>query len=49
VVLFSLMAAGLAGEAAAIAISASAVILMAMLLLDLLGRRLPQNVLPWRI
>jgi iron(III) transport system permease protein len=49
VVLFSLKEAGLAGEAAAIAISASAVILMAMLLLDLLGRRLPQNVLPWRI
>ncbi len=49
VVLFSLKEAGLAGEAAAIAISASAVILAAMLLLDLLGRRLPPNVLPWRI
>ncbi len=49
VVLFSLKEAGLAGEAAAIAISASAVILAAMLALDLLGRRLPQNVLPWRI
>lgn len=49
VVLFSLKEAGLAGEAAAIAISASAVILMAMLALDLLAKRLPQNVLPWRI
>ncbi|MDX3807807.1 MAG: iron ABC transporter permease [Bosea sp. (in: a-proteobacteria)] len=49
VVLFSLKEAGLAGEAAAIAISASAVILTVMLMLDLLGRRLPQNVLPWRI
>jgi iron(III) transport system permease protein len=49
VVLFSLKEAGLAGEAAAIAISASAVILLAMLALDLLSKRLPQNVLPWRI
>jgi iron(III) transport system permease protein len=49
VVLFSLKEAGLAGEAAAIAISASAVILVAMLMLDLLAKRLPQNVLPWRI
>ncbi len=49
VVLFSLKEAGLAGESAAIAISASAVILTAMLLLDLLGRHLPRNVLPWRI
>ncbi|WP_081925254.1 iron ABC transporter permease [Bosea sp. UNC402CLCol] len=49
VVLFSLKEAGLAGESAAIAISTSAVILAAMLLLDLLGRHLPRNVLPWRI
>lgn len=49
VVLFSLKEAGLAGEAAAIAISASAVILAAMLLLDLCAKRLPANVLPWRI
>jgi iron(III) transport system permease protein len=49
VVLFSLKEAGLAGEAAAIAISASAVILAAMLALDRLARRLPDNVLPWRI
>lgn len=49
VVLFSLKEAGLAGEAAAIAISASAVILLAMLGLDLAGRRLPAQILPWRI
>jgi iron(III) transport system permease protein len=49
VVLFSLKEAGLAGEAAAVAISASAIILVVMLGLDLLGRRLPENVLPWRI
>lgn len=49
VVLFSLKEAGLAGEAAAVAISASAVILLVMLGLDALGRRLPENVLPWRI
>lgn len=49
VVLFSLKEAGLAGEAAAIAVSASAVILVVMLLLDVLGRHLPQNILPWRL
>ncbi len=49
VVLFSLKEAGLAGEAAAVAISASGVILAAMLFLDLLAKRLPGNVLPWRI
>ncbi|MCU4179297.1 iron ABC transporter permease [Bosea sp. BH3] len=49
VVLFSLKEAGLAGEAAAIAVSASAVILVVMLALDLLGRHLPQNILPWRL
>jgi iron(III) transport system permease protein len=49
VVLFSLKEAGLAGEAAAVAISASLVILAAMLVLDLLAKRLPGNVLPWRI
>jgi iron(III) transport system permease protein len=49
VVLFSLKEAGLAGEAAAIAISASAIILVVMLGLDLVGRRLPENVLPWRL
>ena len=49
VVLFSLKEAGLAGEAAAVAVSASAVILVVMLGLDALGRRLPGPVLPWRI
>lgn len=49
VVLFSLKEAGLAGEAAAVAISASAVILAAMLTLDRLAKRFPGNVLPWRI
>lgn len=49
VVLFSLKEAGLAGEAAAVALSASAVILAAMLALDGAARRLPANVLPWRI
>jgi len=48
-VLFSLKEAGLAGEAAAVAISASTIILVAMLILDLLGRHLPQNILPWRL
>ncbi|AMJ63940.1 iron ABC transporter permease [Bosea sp. PAMC 26642] len=49
VVLFSLKEAGLAGEAAAVALSASAVILAAMLVLELFARKLPANVLPWRI
>jgi iron(III) transport system permease protein len=49
VVLFSLKEAGLAGEAAAVAISASVIILAVMLMLDLLAKRLPDNVLPWRI
>ncbi len=49
VVLFSLKEAGLAGEAAAVAISASAVILLAMMLLDRLAGRLPDGVLPWRM
>lgn len=49
VVLFSLKEAGLAGEAAAVAISACAVILAVMLVLDLIGRNRQQNILPWRI
>ncbi len=49
VVLFSLKETGLAGEAAAVAISASAVILGVMLLLDRLAGRLPEGVLPWRL
>lgn len=49
VVLFSLKEAGLAGEAAAVAISACAVILAVMLGIDALGRKLPADILPWRI
>jgi iron(III) transport system permease protein len=49
VVLFSLKETGLAGEAAAVAISASAVILAVMLGLDRMADRLPEGVLPWRI
>jgi len=49
VVLFSLKEAGLAGEAAAVALTACAVIFTVMLGLDACGRRLPENVLPWRI
>ncbi|WP_244488660.1 ABC transporter permease subunit [Bosea sp. Leaf344] len=48
VVLFSLKEAGLAGEAAAVALSATLVILAVMLLLDALARRWPGPVLPWR-
>jgi iron(III) transport system permease protein len=49
VVLFSLKEAGLAGEAAAVAISASAIIMAAMLLLDRMAGWLPDGVLPWRM
>jgi iron(III) transport system permease protein len=49
VVLFSLKESGLAGEAAAVAISASAVIFGVMALLDRIAGRLPEGVLPWRI
>ncbi len=49
VVLFSLKEAGLAGEASAVAISASAVILAVMLLLDRMGEHLPEGVLPWQV
>lgn len=49
VVLFSLKESGLAGEAAAVGVSASVVILAVMLLLDRLADRLPDGVLPWRI
>ncbi len=49
VVLFSLKEAGLAGEAAAVAISASVIILATMLLLDQLADRFPDGVLPWRM
>lgn len=49
VVLFSLKEAGLAGEAAAVALSATLVIFLVMLLLDALARRWPGPVLPWRL
>ncbi len=49
VALFSLKEAGLAGEAAAVAISASAVILAVMLALDLVVRNRQQAILPWQI
>lgn len=49
VVLFSLKEAGLAGEAAAVAISASAIVLGLMLLLDRMARALPEDVIPWRV
>lgn len=49
VVLFSLKEAGLAGEAAAVALSATLVILLVMLLLDALARRWPVPVVPWRV
>jgi iron(III) transport system permease protein len=49
VVLFSLKEAGLAGEAAAVAISASAVVALAMLALDRLAGRMPDGVVPWRL
>jgi iron(III) transport system permease protein len=48
VVLFGLQEAGLAGEAAAVAISASLVILFVMGVLDAMASRLPEGVLPWR-
>jgi iron(III) transport system permease protein len=48
VVLFSLKEAGLAGEAAAVAVSASIVIMVVMAGLDRLAPRLPDGALPWR-
>ncbi|MGL5361564.1 MAG: ABC transporter permease [Bosea sp. (in: a-proteobacteria)] len=49
VVLFSFKEAGLTGEAAAIGISASVVVLSVMLLLNRLERHLPDGILPWRV
>lgn len=49
VVLFNLEDAGLASEAAAVALCATAVIALAMLLLESFARRLPEGVLPWKI
>ncbi|WP_292241497.1 iron ABC transporter permease [Mesorhizobium sp.] len=48
VVLFSLEEAGLGTQAAAIAVSTIAVVVVLLLVLDRLGRRLPAGVLPWR-
>jgi len=49
VALFSLEEAGLISAAAAIAVSAIAVIAAAMLVLDRFADRLPPGVLPWRV
>lgn len=48
VVLYSLEEAGLASQAAAVAVTTVGVITATMLALDLLGSRLPPGVLPWR-
>lgn len=49
VALFSLEEAGLAPLAAAVALVATAVVVAIMLLLDWLGRYLPDAALPWRV
>ena len=49
VALFSLEEAGLASEASALALSATAVILVVMMVLDRLHKRLPEGVIPWRV
>jgi iron(III) transport system permease protein len=49
VALFSLEEAGLASQAAAVALTTVAVVALAMLLLDRFGRRLPAGALPWRL
>lgn len=48
VVLFSLEEAGLATQAAAIAVLTAIAVVLLLALLDRLGRRLPAGVLPWR-
>ncbi|MDQ4060531.1 MAG: ABC transporter permease subunit [Pseudomonadota bacterium] len=48
VVLFSLEEAGLASQAAAVAVTTVVVIAAVMALLDRLGDRLPEGTLPWR-
>lgn len=47
VALFSLEDAGLGGEAAAIGVSTTLVVVVLMVVLDRLRRRLPSGVLPW--
>jgi iron(III) transport system permease protein len=49
VALFSLEEAGLASEAAAVAVTASALVAAVMLGLDRMAGRLPPGVLPWRV
>jgi hypothetical protein len=49
VALLSLEDAGLASEAAAIGITATAIVIVLMLLLDRLAPLLPADVLPWRL
>ena len=49
VALFSLEEAGLASEAAAVAVTATAVVAAAMIGLDRFATRLPPGVLPWRV
>jgi iron(III) transport system permease protein len=49
VVLYSLEEAGLAAQAAAIAVTSVAVVTLAMLVLDRLGTRLPAGALPWEV
>jgi iron(III) transport system permease protein len=48
VVLFSLEEAGLASQAAAVALTTVVVIALVMLAVDALGRHLPPGALPWR-
>jgi iron(III) transport system permease protein len=48
VVLFSLEEAGLVSEASAVALSATAVVALLVVVADRLGDRLPEGVLPWR-
>jgi iron(III) transport system permease protein len=49
VALFNLEEAGLVSEASAVAVSATLVILVVMLVLDRFADRMPEGVLPWRL
>ena len=48
VILFSLEEAGLGTQAAALAVSTVAVVVVLLLVLDRFARRLPHGTLPWR-